>query len=97
MHHNGRYLLLSHRSNPHKGSYGSHPYPVSQACAKFEALSEASPDKFFRDTYRDILPEIRERLANFIGVDTDEVVMVPNTTHGVNTVLRNSGRLETSL
>jgi selenocysteine lyase/cysteine desulfurase len=89
MHHNGRYLLLSHHSNPHKGSYGSLPYPVSQACAKFAALSEASPDKFFRYTYGDILPGVRERLAKFIGVDTDEVVMVPNATHGVNTVLRN--------
>ncbi|KIJ54490.1 hypothetical protein M422DRAFT_240557 [Sphaerobolus stellatus SS14] len=32
---------------------------------------------------------VRERLAHIIGADTDEVVLVPNATHGVNTVLRN--------
>ena len=31
----------------------------------------------------------RHLLANLIGAEIDEVVLVPNTTHGINTILRN--------
>lgn len=31
----------------------------------------------------------RKLVADFIGVQDDEVVFVPNTTHGINTILRN--------
>jgi selenocysteine lyase/cysteine desulfurase len=35
------------------------------------------------------LPVVREKLAKLVNVDADEIVMVPNTTHGINTILRN--------
>ena len=36
-----------------------------------------------------LLDNTRARVAKLIGAETDEVVFVPNATHGVNTVLRN--------
>lgn len=71
------------------GSYGSIPTPVAQACAKLDAELEGNPDKFIRITFLGLIKGIRARVAKFINAETDEVVIVPNTTHGVNTVLRN--------
>ena len=39
--------------------------------------------------YDPLLHTVRTKLASFIHADTDEVVLVPNATHGVNTVVRN--------
>lgn len=57
-----------------------------------EALSaeiESRPDKFIRRLYPGRLAVVRERLAHLVGVERDEIVMVQNATHGINTVLRN--------
>jgi hercynylcysteine S-oxide lyase len=57
-----------------------------------EALSakiESRPDKFLRRVYADHLAAVRERLAHLIGAETEEIVMVNNATHGINTILRN--------
>ena len=42
-----------------------------------------------RLTYLPILNQVRERLAKFIKAEIDELVLVPNTSHGINTVLKN--------
>ena len=42
-----------------------------------------------RYTYRPLLVTARERIAQLIGAETDECVIVPNSTHGIKTVLRN--------
>lgn len=59
------------------------------ACDKLTRDIESNPDKFLRTKYGPLLTTVRERLAHLIGAQTDECVMVPNATHGVNTVLRN--------
>jgi selenocysteine lyase/cysteine desulfurase len=41
---------------------------------------------------RDWLPllnDVREKSAAIIGAEAEECVIVPNTTHGVNTILHN--------
>jgi hercynylcysteine S-oxide lyase len=50
---------------------------------------ESNPDKFLRYDFRQLSPINRARVAKLIGAETDEVVLVPNATHGVNTVLKN--------
>jgi hercynylcysteine S-oxide lyase len=71
------------------GSYGSLPIPVKAACDRWASQIEVNPDLFFRRRYQPLLVSVRERLAELIGANTDECVMVPNTSHGLNTVLRN--------
>ena len=71
------------------GSYGSIPIPVSQACKTIADEVEGNPDKFMRLTYEAPWIRCRERIASLIGAHVDECVLVPNATHGVNTVLRN--------
>ena len=65
------------------------PLPVLTACEKMTREIEANPDRFMRSTYIPILRDVRARVAKLIGAEADECVIVPNATHGVNTVLRN--------
>ena len=39
--------------------------------------------------YAPFLLDARQKMAQFIGADLDEVVMIPNTSLGINVVLRN--------
>ncbi|KAG6912590.1 hypothetical protein DXG01_013578, partial [Tephrocybe rancida] len=50
---------------------------------------ERSPDYFHRRGYQERSIEVRAKIAQHIGADTDEVDLVRNTTTGVNIVLRN--------
>lgn len=50
---------------------------------------EANPDAFHRIIYGPILIEVRRKLAQLIGANVDECVLVQNATMGVNTILRN--------
>ncbi|OJA16494.1 hypothetical protein AZE42_12606 [Rhizopogon vesiculosus] len=76
-------------TNLNHGSYGSLPKPVGAVCDALTAHIEANPDKFIRIECIDHWNEARARLANLIGAETDECVLVNNTTHGITTVLRN--------
>ncbi|PSR75560.1 hypothetical protein PHLCEN_2v9040 [Hermanssonia centrifuga] len=77
------YVNLNH------GSYGSLPLPVLAQCVKMSLLAEKNPDRFHRVTYMPLLAEVRRQVAELIGAQNEEVVLVPNATHGLNTVLRN--------
>ncbi|TFY71154.1 hypothetical protein EVG20_g1849 [Dentipellis fragilis] len=77
------YVNLNH------GSYGSMPLPVSNACDTLSRKIESNPDKFMRTELAGLLRSARTRVAKFVGAEPDEVVFVPNASHGVNTVLRN--------
>ena len=50
---------------------------------------ESNPDLFNRVSYHKKLVGVREQLARLIGAKRDEVVLVPNTSMGINTILRN--------
>ncbi|KAG7447413.1 PLP-dependent transferase [Guyanagaster necrorhizus] len=83
-HFDPEYINLNH------GSYGSLPRLVSAWCNALSDKIETNPDLFMRLTYQPMLVAVREKVASFIGVsDVSEVVLVPNASHGVNTVLRN--------
>lgn len=72
-----------------KGSYGSLPLPVRAFCDELTDEVESNPDKFIRVDCINYLTRVRERVAKFIGAETDECVIVGNTSHGIATVLRN--------
>ena len=50
---------------------------------------EKNIDRFIRLHLPEYLGPARRRMAAFVGAGPDEVVFVPNTSHGTNTVLRN--------
>ncbi|PVF97291.1 PLP-dependent transferase [Serendipita vermifera] len=76
--------------NLNNGSYGSPPRPVIEASHKIWEKIEGNPDLFHRINMEKELLAVRTRIAKFINAaGPDEVVMIPNTTHGVNTVLHN--------
>ncbi|KAI0649240.1 PLP-dependent transferase [Trametes meyenii] len=76
--------------NLNNGSYGSLPLPVLFAVTKLGYDIERNPDEFHRLVLRPgLLAKARESVAKVIGANADEVVLVPNATSGVNTVLRN--------
>jgi hercynylcysteine S-oxide lyase len=63
---------------------------VMDAAHKISEKIESNPDLFHRFHLIESMKSVRLRLAKFINAaDVDELVLVPNTTHGVNTVLHN--------
>ncbi|KAI0833344.1 PLP-dependent transferase [Trametes gibbosa] len=75
--------------NLNNGSYGSQPLPVLYAASKLGYEIERYPDRFHRIGYKPLLVKARQNVAKLIGAEADEVVLVPNATHALNTVLRN--------
>lgn len=71
------------------GSFGAFPVAVQNFQRQLQSESEARPDTFIRYTYLKLLEESRAAIAPLLGADPGEVVLVPNATTGVNTVLRN--------
>jgi selenocysteine lyase/cysteine desulfurase len=71
------------------GSYGSVPIPVSAAAEATLKSIEGNVDIFLKLQVFDYLNPARHRMAKFVGAGPDEIVFVPNTSHGLNTVLRN--------
>ncbi|KAI6129861.1 pyridoxal phosphate-dependent transferase [Pisolithus croceorrhizus] len=75
--------------NLNNGSYGSLPLPVRAACDNWTTEIESNPDKFIRYKAHHLVNRARERIAQLIGADVDECVIVNNASHGIATVLRN--------
>ncbi|KAJ7158008.1 PLP-dependent transferase [Mycena crocata] len=76
------YVNLNH------GSYGSLPLPVLAACNKLTIQVESNPDLFVRVDQTPLITHCREQIANFVGAQLDEIVLVRNTSHGLNTIMR---------
>jgi hypothetical protein len=60
-----------------------------QASAQeWERKVELNPDKWFRYDYVGFMDSLRERVAAFVGARKEDIVFVPNASHGINAVLR---------
>ncbi|KAG6852923.1 hypothetical protein C0991_008130 [Blastosporella zonata] len=71
------------------GSFGATPRKVTDYVRRVTEEIEQSPDFFHRLNYQERVIEVREKLAEHIGAEPQEVVLVANATTGVNAVLRN--------
>lgn len=71
------------------GSFGAFPKVVQEYQRQLQSESEARPDTFLRYTYPVLLEASRSAVAPLLGADPGEVVLIPNATTGLNTVLRN--------
>lgn len=70
------------------GSFGSCPLAVLEWQNELRCRLEREPITFFVRDLEALLEEARNKLAVFIGADSDDLVLVPNATTGVNAVLR---------
>ncbi|KAJ7622511.1 pyridoxal phosphate-dependent transferase [Roridomyces roridus] len=76
------YVNLNH------GSYGSLPLPVLEACNKLTLRVESNPDLFVRVEQTALITKCRTQIAEFVGAKVNEIVLVRNTSHGINTIMR---------
>jgi isopenicillin-N epimerase len=70
------------------GSFGATPIEVLEVQEHWRQIMEANPVSFMLETYQPALEEAREAVAGFVEADSGGVVLVPNATYGVNSVLR---------
>jgi isopenicillin-N epimerase len=70
------------------GSYGACPYAVLEAQQRFREQLERNPVRFLTRELEPLLDEARQDLAAFLGAHPKHLAFVPNTTAGVNAVLR---------
>ncbi|KAI1420959.1 aminotransferase family protein-like protein [Xylaria sp. FL1777] len=71
------------------GSYGTYPSSVREAHAALRAEVEAAPDRFIVLDWPTRLRESRAAIANILNCETDDLVLVPNSTTGSDTVFKN--------
>ncbi|KAL9713303.1 hypothetical protein Ac2012v2_002908 [Leucoagaricus gongylophorus] len=77
------YINLNH------GSYGTAPYVVHKVANDLNFKLEANPDRFLRFDYLQYLDDVRGQLAEMVNAQRDEIVLVPNASVAMNTILRN--------
>jgi isopenicillin-N epimerase len=73
------------------GSFGACPAPVFEAYQQWQRELEAQPVEFLGRRLQGsagLLAQARERLARYVGTRPDDLVFVPNATHGMNIVAR---------
>jgi isopenicillin-N epimerase len=75
------------------GSYGACPAPVFATYQRWQRELEAEPVEFLGRRIRPLLAEARAPLADYLGVGQDDLVFVPNATHGMNIVARSLQKL----
>lgn len=64
------------------------PLPVLAACNKLTMQIESNPDLFVRVGQTDLITKCRAQIAEFVGAKVNEIVLVRNTSHGLNTIMR---------
>ncbi len=70
------------------GSFGACPKPVFDVYQNWQRELEAEPVEFLGRRINDLLAAARLRLGDYLGAEADNLVFVPNATHGVNIVAR---------
>ncbi|MBI5548342.1 MAG: aminotransferase class V-fold PLP-dependent enzyme [Deltaproteobacteria bacterium] len=70
------------------GSFGACPAEVFVAYQRWQRELERNPVEFLGRRSAALLWEARSALAAYLGTRPELLVFLPNTTHGVNTVLR---------
>ena len=70
------------------GSFGACPRPVFETYQAWQHELEGEPVDFLARRINGLLAEARLKLGEFVGADADDLVFVPNATHGINIVAR---------
>ena len=70
------------------GSFGACPTPILAVQARLREQLEANAMTFFVRDLEALWDAARRALADFVGAAPESVVLIPNATFGVNTILR---------
>lgn len=75
--------------NLNHGGYGTYPKQVADRRSELLRTIERTPDAFLRYDHMTFLKESSQRLAKYLSVPVEEIVLLQNATLAINTVLRN--------
>jgi isopenicillin-N epimerase len=70
------------------GSYGARPRPVFETYQRWQRELEVEPVEFLSRRLPDLLTDARASVADYVGTSPDNLVFVPNATHGMNIIAR---------
>ena len=70
------------------GSYGATPKPVFEAYQNWQLRLERQPVLFLGRELPELMRESRAALGQYLNADADDLVYIPNATHGINIVAR---------
>jgi isopenicillin-N epimerase len=70
------------------GSFGACPTPVFETYQAWQRRLERQPVLFLGREHASLLAESRAALGAYLNADPDDLVYIPNATHGVNIVAR---------
>jgi isopenicillin-N epimerase len=68
------------------GSFGATPKPVFEAYQKWQLRLERQPVLFLGRELDGLLKDSRQVLGEYLNTDADDLVYIPNATHGVNII-----------
>jgi isopenicillin-N epimerase len=68
------------------GSYGATPKPVFEAYQNWQLRLERQPVLFLGREFNDLMHQARSALGEYLHADADDLVFIPNATHGVNII-----------
>lgn len=75
------------------GSFGATPKPVFEAYQAWQWRLERQPVLFLGREFDTLMFEARQALGDYLNADADDLVYIPNATHGVN-ILAHSLQLQ---
>jgi isopenicillin-N epimerase len=75
------------RAHLNHGSFGAAPRVVREAQARWQRIIDSNPMRYYRALRRPAVIDARRAAADFLHLSVDELVLVPNATVGVSTVL----------
>jgi isopenicillin-N epimerase len=73
------------------GSFGATPVSVFETYQSWQLRLERQPVRFLGRELDGLLKESRRVLGEYLNADVDDLVYIPNATHGVNIVSRSLG------
>ena len=75
-------------TNLNHGSYGTVPRVVQESAERFRKITEANPDQFYRFDVFTYLDDARDKVAAIVGVEPEDLVLIPNASEGMNAILK---------
>jgi isopenicillin-N epimerase len=68
------------------GSFGATPKPVFEAYQNWQLRLERQPVLFLGRELDGLLKDSRQALGDYLNADVDDLIYIPNATHGVNII-----------